>query len=167
LSNINQFGGKSSLYSGVVIPQFEQNKAKTVTNVEDTESKEVAAEVELLRMVSPSGNEVIFSLSKEVMGRSLSHKDYKVPGVSPAPHSALCQKTISQAVELQRAELKLELELMIEELGHTKTPRFLTETQQHILSQVPLCEEFQLQLTAINKMIEGYSYTEMAMTQVK
>ncbi|NQZ02900.1 MAG: hypothetical protein HRT45_19725 [Bdellovibrionales bacterium] len=162
-------------YSGVVIPQFQHSESakpkKTRKKVSKTklpkaQQQDLSAEVELLRMVSPDGNEVIFSLSETVMGRSLNHRDYKINGVNQKSHSPLCQKTITPAQELERAELKLELELIIDELKSSENPRFLTGTQRHILSQVPLCEEFQLQLTAINKMIEGYAYSELALTNV-
>ncbi|MEO0335805.1 MAG: hypothetical protein AAF202_05405 [Pseudomonadota bacterium] len=158
-------------YSGVVIPKFKQGQKKqskkknsNVADAKKEQRNDQAAEVELLRMISPSGNEVVFSLSRKVMGRRLNHKDFKIQGVEPASNSALCQMAASSNTELERAELKLELELMIEELRQTEPPRFLSDTQIHILSQVPLCEEFQLQLTAINKMIEGYDFTELAMT---
>ena len=160
-------------FEGVAFPKYKVSEDKISNNATSSSPKPKApveanlVEVELLRMVSPSGNEVVFSLSEKVMGRHLRQNDFEIDGISQASHSTLCQKTVSTQKELERAELKLELELLIEELREHKMPRFLSETQRQTLQMVPLCQMFKLQLTAISKMMRGYDYSGIAMTSAK
>jgi len=159
-------------FQGVALPKFDitaSQSQKTDSSLsQEPNDKAALAEVELLRMVSPNGNEVVYSLSSQVMGRALNTRDYTIPGIGlQVSNSRLCQLTVSDAEELRRAEMKLELEIVIEELKGQEKPRFLSETQQDILAAVPACEVFKLQLTAISKMIQGYDYSELAMTTVR
>lgn len=161
-------------FTGVALPKFDIN-AKSKEQVpkekakeEESSDSDQLAEVELLRMVSPSGNEVVFSLSSKVMGRNLDVDDFTVPGVEVSlTNTRLCQMTVSDELELQRAEIKLELDLLIEDLKSKDKPRFLSQTQRDILAKVPTCEVFKLHLTAISKMMQGYDYSELAFTTVR
>ncbi|MCB0406919.1 MAG: hypothetical protein KDD34_01875 [Bdellovibrionales bacterium] len=158
---LNEYGFSSSealaLSSAQVKPSFQR----------EVSSVDLPVEVELIRMVDPFGNEVKYSLSEQVMGRALSRDDYEIPGIKQVEHSQLCQKTLSQELELRRVELRLELDIIVESLAKTGKPRQLTEAQMDTLSSVPKCENFQLQLTAIAKLLKGYDYESFAMATIQ
>lgn len=141
-------------------------KAKSQAAIPQTlEVEPDVIEVELIRMIDPSGNEVKYSLSEKVMGRKLSSDDYAIPGVAQVAHSQICQETLSSAQELRKVELKLEVEMLTEELSKQPKPRFLSQVQMDLLETIPQCEVFQLHLTAIAKLLNGYDYDSFAFTQ--
>ncbi len=135
---------------------------KTQRQISSVRPEPPGVEVELIRMVDPFGNEVKYSLSENVMGRSLRAEDYSIAGVQQPRHSVLCQKTLSNTQELKKIELKLELEMLMEELANQPKPRSLTDLQIETLGKVPACESFRLSLTAINKLLGGYDYEGLA-----
>lgn len=142
-----------------------QFASQTETKQRQPSSKptELEVEVELIRMIDPFGNEVKFSLSEKVMGRALVKDDFDIPGVQQPEHSVFCQKTLSPQQELRKVELKLEAEMLVEELSKQAKPRKLNEAQEDILAKIPQCEQFRLPLTAISRLLNGYDYESMAL----
>ena len=154
---------ETTMVDGIKITDHTNSQRK----ISSTSSETPGVEVELIRMVDPFGNEVKYSLSESVMGRELRAEDYSIPGVMQPDHSALCQKTLSGAQELKKVELKLELEMLMEELASQPKPRSLTDLQIETLEKVPTCENFRLPLTAINKLLGGYDYEGLASAMTK
>lgn len=149
---------ESTMINGIKVTDL----SKTQKRAPSLQTEPPGVEVELIRMVDPFGNEVKYSLSETVMGRSLNIDDYSIPGIRQPEHSVLCQKTLSNAQELKKVELKLEMEMLVEELSSQPKPRSLTDLQIETLSKVPTCESFRLPLTAINKLLGGYDYEGLA-----
>lgn len=135
----------------------------TSSRAPSSKTVDLEFEVELIRMIDPFGNEVKFSLSKKIMGRALVKDDFVIPGVQQPEHSVFCQKTLSPQQELRKVELKLEAEMLLEELSKQAKPRKLNEAQEDILAKIPQCEQFRLPLTAISRLLNGYDYESMAL----
>jgi hypothetical protein len=156
--------GTMPLTTDLSVAEAAQSKVKSGASQRSVSSmpSELEVEVELIRMIDPFGNEVKYSLSEKVMGRALNTDDFSIAGVTQPEHSVLCQKTLSPQQELRKVELKLEAEMLVEELAKQTKPRRLNDAQMDLLAKIPQCDQFRLPLTAISKLLGGYDYDSLA-----